>query len=81
LNADEVYFLALDKTLQEYPENDANTEPQDWMNARQWGYPANYGSELYSHTGSLAGIAEMADRVKANDWTANLDEVLSEYLK
>jgi len=81
LNADEVYFLALDETLQEYPENDANTEPEDWMNARQWGYPAAYGSQLYVHTGSLAGIAEMADRVKANDWRPNLDEVLYEYAK
>ena len=81
LNADEVYFLDLDETLTEYPENAANTEPADWMDARQWGYPAEYGSELYVHTGSLAGIAEMADRVQANNWSDNLDQILYEYAK
>jgi len=79
LNADEAYFLDLDKTLKEYPENAANTEPADWMNARQWGYPAEYGSSLYVYTGSLAGIAEMADRVQANNWSDDLDQVLYEY--
>jgi hypothetical protein len=81
LNADEVYFLDLDKTLTEYPENAANTEPDDWMAARQWGYPAEYGSQLYIYTGSLAGIAEMADRVQANNWSDNLDQILYEYAK
>ena len=79
LNADEVYFLSLDQSLSEYPEREANTEPADWMNARQWGYPAAYGSQLYVYTGSLAGIAEMADRVQADDWSEDLDSVLYEY--
>ena len=79
LNADEAYFLQLDKTLSDYPENAANTEPVDWMNAKQWGYPAVYGSRLYSTTGSLAGIAEMADRVQTENWSDDLDCVLYEY--
>jgi len=81
LNADEVYFLDLDDTLNEYPENVSNTEPSDWMDARQWGYPAGYGSQLYVYTGSMAGIAEMADRVQANNWSDNLDQILYEYVK
>ncbi len=81
LNADEVYFLALDETLEDYPENEANTEPENWMDADDWGYPGSYGSRLYVYTGSLAAIAEMADRVRADIWSEDLDHVLHEYQK
>jgi hypothetical protein len=71
----------LDETLEDYPENEANTEPEDWMAADDWGYPGSYGSHLYVYTGSLAAIAEMADRVRADIWSKDLDHVLHEYLK
>jgi len=80
LNADKVYFQAFDDSVdQNYPENLANHEPEKWSDTRSWGYIAKYGSFLYSKTGSYAGIAEMADRVKADEWENNLEEVLYSY--
>jgi hypothetical protein len=80
LNADNVYFQALDGSIdQGYPENLANHEPDKWVDTRSWGYIAMYGSTLYSETGSYAGLAEMADRVKADAWENDLEEVLYSY--
>ena len=77
MNPDNVYFQALDDTIdQGYPENPANHEPDKWLDTRDWGYPAEYGSTLYSKTGSYAGIAEMADRTRAGEWGNDLNEVL-----
>jgi hypothetical protein len=75
-----VYFQSLDDSIdQGYPENLANHEPENWGDTRSWGYPAKYGSTLYSKTGSYAGLAEMADRVKADEWENDLEEVLFSY--
>lgn len=77
MNADNVYFRALNGSIdQSFPENPANLEPKNWNDMRSWGYPAEYGSQFYSKTGSYAGIAEMADRTQDNQWVDDLDDVL-----
>ncbi len=58
-----------------FPDNAANTEPNNWMNVRAWGYRAPQGS----HLNTLAAVAEMVDRVRANNWEQNLSRVLFEY--
>ena len=63
-----------------FPDNDANTEPEDWYReAESWGFAGMLAGELTARTVPLAGIAEMADRVKANNWEDNLDTVLFGY--
>lgn len=80
MNADNVYFRDLNDTLDnDYPEKPANNEPDNWNDVRSWGYPADYGSHLYSKTGSYAGMAEMADRTRDNEWKNDLEEVLHSY--
>lgn len=80
LNADNVYFQALDEELDEtYSEHPANNEPINWTDVTNWGYTANYGSERYVQTGSLAAIAEMADRTRVNNWSNDLTHVLYQY--
>jgi len=59
-----------------YPDNDANTEPADWMNARQWGFP---NRQWRREDVWLASVAEMADRVRVNNWNVNLDTVLFDF--
>ena len=60
-----------------FPDNDANTQPADWLNVVSWAHPM-IGGGTRNDVG-LAAVAEMADRVRANNWDANLDEVLFEY--
>ncbi len=60
-----------------FPDNDANTQPADWLNAVSWAHPM-IGGGTRNDVG-LAAVAEMADRVRANNWDANLDEVLAQY--
>jgi len=80
MNPDNVYFQALNDSLdQGYPENPANHEPEKWNDTRSWGYPATYGSQFYSKTGSYAGMAEMADRTRDDEWANDLDDVLYSY--
>lgn len=56
-----------------FPDNDANTEPFDWyMEADSWGFAGKLAGETTARTIPLAGIAEMADRVQANNWDQNL---------
>ncbi len=60
-----------------FPDNDANTEPADWYaEAQSWGFEGRLADEMTAKTIPLAGIAEMADRVWADNWSANLDVVL-----
>ncbi len=59
-----------------FSDNDANTEPADWNLSGSWGHP--YSAETVRNM-SLAAMAEMADRVQANDWSVNLDSVLFDY--
>jgi hypothetical protein len=60
-----------------FPDNDANKEPEDWYaEAASWGFAGKLAGQTTARTVPLAGIAEMADRVRANDWSPNLDTVL-----
>ena len=60
-----------------FPDNDANTEPADWLTqAESWGFADRLAGQLTARTVPLAGIAEMADRVQYSNWAPNLDAVL-----
>lgn len=60
-----------------FPDNDANTEPSDWfIDARNWGFAERLAGELTARTIPLAGVAEMADRVQADNWDPNLSGVI-----
>ena len=63
-----------------FPDNAANTEPVNWYReAESWGFAGKLAGELTSRTVPLAGIAEMADRVRADNWEDNLESTLFEY--
>jgi len=67
-------------SLPDFPDNDANTEPDNWYSgAEYWGFGGVLNNEQTARTIPLAGVAEMADRVKFNNWEDNLDEVLYGY--
>lgn len=60
-----------------FPDCDANTEPEDWLaDAESWGFASRLAEEQTARTVPLAGIAEMADRVQADCWDSNLNQVL-----
>jgi len=60
-----------------FPDNDANTEPADWFaEAEAWGFADRLAGESTARTIPLAGVAEMADRVRANNWKPNLPSVI-----
>jgi len=60
-----------------FPDNHANTEPDNWYaEAASWGFPGKLAGALTAQTVPLAGIAEMADRVRASNWEVNLDAML-----
>ena len=60
-----------------FPDNEANTEPSNWFSqAESWGFEGKLAGQLTAQTVPLAGIAEMADRVLADDWSPNLSGVL-----
>jgi len=77
LNPDLAYVESLAGPGNAFPDNTANTEPSDWMNARAWGYRAPQGSHLNT-LAALAAVAEMVDRVRADNWEPNLSRVLFE---
>jgi hypothetical protein len=61
----------------DFPDNPANTEPEDWeQEAESWGFAGKLAGEMTARTVPLAGIAEMADRVKEGDWSVDLSEDL-----
>lgn len=63
-----------------FPDNDANTEPENWfVQAQSWGFAGKLNDDPTQRTVPLAGIAEMADRVQVGNWSPNLDSVLIEY--
>ena len=60
-----------------FPDNPANTEPADWLTqAESWGFSDRLAGQMTARTIPLAGVAEMADRVQAEDWTPDLQNVL-----
>ena len=62
-----------------FPDNPANTEPRDWMEVRAWGYRTPPASQITGVLVPLAAVAEMADRVRTNNWEANLAQTLFKY--
>ena len=60
-----------------FPDNDANAEPEDWYTeAESWGFEGRLAGEMTAKTIPLAGVAEMADRVWADNWQPNLASVI-----
>lgn len=60
-----------------FPDNDANTDPVDWFaDAESWGFPETLAGQMTAQTVPLAGVAEMADRVRAGNWESSLNSVL-----
>jgi hypothetical protein len=80
LNPDLAYVRSMMGIEEEagFPDNPANTEPNDWMNAGNWGYPGPVGGGPFNVLVPLASVAEMADRVRNGDWSDNLETVLFE---
>jgi len=74
LNPDQSYSLALNPAFTGFPDYDANSEPADWGQAEQWGYPNKATANILM---PLAALAEMMDRVQYNQWQDNLSAVLS----
>ncbi len=75
LNPDRAYGKAVLATT-DFPDVAANSPPSDWANAGQAGLAAGPG---VNQAAALAGIAEMADRSRADRWDTNLDAVLTTY--
>ncbi len=77
LNPDASYLAAMKGTAKaQYTEIPANTAVGNWSNAAAEGYDL---AHIQSSIISLAGVAEMADRVHADNWSANLSSVLTTY--
>ncbi|HIH14934.1 MAG TPA: hypothetical protein HA360_05435 [Nanoarchaeota archaeon] len=72
LNPDAVYASSMDASLTT-PDNDANTEPKDWLEIESW---AHTNKVPAAKRIPLAAIAEMADRVHTNNWDKNINELL-----
>jgi hypothetical protein len=73
MNPDRAYCHSVNPIYgDDFPDNDAGTEPGDWHNIIDWGFPVSPGvrEDVW-----LAAVAEMADRVHENNWDANLDTV------
>jgi len=75
MNPDRAYVeqVQAEGPFGDYPDNDANAEPGDWSDARPLGFPHLQWSRQVVW---LASVAEMADRVRADNWDDNLDEAL-----
>ena len=77
LNPDLAYLQSQNKTFKDgFPDNAANTEPDDWMEIRNWAFPSYQKAVVLA---SLAAAAEMMDRVQTGNWSDNLDVVLYKY--
>ena len=78
MNPDLAYVQAINSSYGAgFPDNPANSEPADWHNIRSWGFPAGPGG--IREDVWLASVAEMADRVREDNWEDDLDEVLVQY--
>lgn len=63
--------------LSDFPDNPANTQPQDWANIGEYAYPTQRAAAQFI---SLAAAAEMADRAHARFWDENLGQSLYVYI-
>jgi hypothetical protein len=77
LNPDQAYVASLMDIDAggSFPDNPANSEPDDWMDVRSWGYHAPRMPKVNEFV-PLAGIAEIVDRVYSGNWENNLERVL-----
>jgi len=74
MNPDQSYIAVYNPAQAgSYVERSALDEPGDWLNARNWGY-AN--ASFKQQQVIQAAFAEMADRVRAADWSVDLAAVL-----
>jgi hypothetical protein len=78
LNPDRSYAVSLNPSYSAFPDNPAGEEPLSWTEVRDWGFPYQPGAreDIW-----LASVAEMADRVYADAWQPDLDEVIFPALK
>lgn len=60
----------------DFPDNPANTEPEDWTKIGEYAYP-DQGEA--ARLVPLAAVAEMADRAHAGIWDENIGQVLYTY--
>jgi hypothetical protein len=77
MNPDRAYMQAsIPSAGDEYPDNPANTQPDDWLQIGAYAYPR----QVSSASGvPLAALAEMADRTHFGRWDENLGQVLYIY--
>jgi len=79
LNPDRAYVQALLPTAgMEFPDNPANTQPEDWIQIGTYSYP---GQGSAARLVPLAAVAEMADRTHFGRWDENLGQVLYIYFQ
>jgi hypothetical protein len=72
LNPDLSYVSALLGTgSAPAPDNPANSAPASWLDVRAWAYERAQGNVM-NVVVPLAAVAEMCDRTRAQDWSANL---------
>ena len=77
LNPDRAYVQSLLPSAGlEFPDNPADTQPDNWMQIQSYAYPGQGSAE---HLVPLAAAAEMADRVHFGRWDENLGQVLYIY--
>lgn len=77
LNPDRAYVTQiLPSAGLNFPDNPADTQPQDWTQIEAYSYPNQSQTDIYV---PLAAVAEMADRAHAGRWDENLGQVLFTY--
>ena len=77
LNPDRAYVqFVLPTAGQDFPDNPANTQPDDWMQIGPYAYP---GQDTAARLVPLAAAAEMADRTHFGRWDENLGQTLYIY--
>jgi hypothetical protein len=59
-----------------YPDNPANTQPEDWWEIADWAFD---GDSVTWQVASLAALAEMSDRAHTGRWDENLGSPLYQY--
>lgn len=73
LNPDSCYVSEVFPTYSgSSPDNSANHEPINWLNANTWGHPNGLDAKEQV---ALAAVAEMADRTQYNAWADDLSVV------
>jgi hypothetical protein len=77
LNPDRAYVRTMLPSAGEiFPDNPANTQPDDWMQIGSYAYP---GQGSAARLVPLAAVSEMADRTHFGRWDENLGQALFIY--